>query len=126
MANFCMVPMLIPVLIGAVLVSCLFSPLVFRGGFFVALGGLLLWGVGYATQDTLLKAVIAGVLPEGRRSFAFGLFYIGYGTGWLAGSIIAGYLYSRSHLLLIAFSIAIQVMSVPAFLVAQHFESEHA
>ena len=27
------------------------------------LAGLVLWGIGYATQDTLLKAIIAGMLP---------------------------------------------------------------
>ena len=68
----------------AIIVSSLFSPLVFLGGFSVALGGMLLWGIGYATQGTLLKAVIAGVLPEGRRNLAFGLFYTGYGAGSVA------------------------------------------
>ena len=38
-------------------------------------------------QDTLLKAMIAGLLPAGRRSLAFGLFYAGYGVGWLLGSV---------------------------------------
>ena len=33
----------------------------------------------------MLKAVVAGMLPEGRRSFAFGVFYAGYGGGWLIG-----------------------------------------
>src|SRR4030095_3318014 len=57
--------------VGVFLCS-LFGPLVFLGGFTAALGGLLLWGVGCATQDTLLKAVVAGMLPEGRRNLAFG------------------------------------------------------
>jgi hypothetical protein len=42
---------------------------------------MVLWGVGQITQDTLLKAVVAGVLPQGRRSLAFGLYYAGYGLG---------------------------------------------
>ena len=79
----------LPVLLVAVLLSSGFSPLVFLGGFSVALVGMLLWGIGYATQDTLLKAVVAGVLPEGQRNLAFGLFYAGYGVGWLVGSIAA-------------------------------------
>src|SRR5436190_15416424 len=57
----------LPVLIVAVVLSALFSPLVFMGGFSFVIAGMMLWGIGYATQDTLLKAVIAGVLPEGRR-----------------------------------------------------------
>ncbi|WP_225040138.1 hypothetical protein WGT02_25050 (plasmid) [Rhizobium sp. T1470] len=75
----------LPVVLVAVFLSSMFAPFVFLGNFFVALGGMVLWGVGYATQDTLLKVLIASVLPEGRRNFAFGLFYIGYGVGWLVG-----------------------------------------
>ena len=110
------------IVIGAVVVSSLFSPLVFLGGFSVALVGMLLWGIGYATQDTLLKAVIAGVLPEGRRNLAFGLFYTAYGSGWLLGSIAVGLLYERSRMLLIVFSMASQLASLPAFLIARSQE----
>lgn len=92
-----------------------FPPLVFLGGFWVALIGLLFWGTGYATQDTLLKAVIASVLPEGKRNLAFGLFYLGYGGGWLVGSVTTGLLYERSRPLLIAFAIAVQLASLPVF-----------
>ena len=64
-------------------------------GFSITLGEMLLWGIVYATQDTLFKAVLAGVLPEGRRNLGFGLFYIAYGGGWLVGSIAAGLLYGQ-------------------------------
>jgi len=104
--------------VGAVLVAALFSPLVFLGGFWVALLGLLLWGVGYATQDTLLKALIASVLPEGRRNLAFGVFYLGYGGGWLIGSIATGLLYDHSRAMLIGFAVVVQLVSIPIFLVA--------
>jgi MFS family permease len=108
----------LPVVLTAVLMSAAFSPLAFFGGTGVALVGMLLWGVGYATQDTLFKAIIAGLLPEGRRSLAFGLFYTGYGAGWLAGAAAAGVLYERSRLALVVFSASIQVLSVPVFLAA--------
>jgi MFS family permease len=55
------------VVLVAVFLTALFSPLVFFGGFYVALIGMLLWGIGYATQDTLLKAIVAEVLPENQR-----------------------------------------------------------
>jgi MFS family permease len=96
-------------------VTALFSPLVFFGGVWCALAGLLLWGVGYAVQDTLLKVLIASVLPEGRRNYAFGLFYIGYGGGWLVGSVAAGLLYDRSRLALVLFAVAVQLASIPVF-----------
>jgi len=76
---------------------------------------MLLWGIGYATQDTLFKALIASVLPEGKRNFAFGLFYAGYGLGWLVGSVATGLLYDRSRLALIVFSVAAQIISLPNF-----------
>src|SRR5690349_1956580 len=112
-----------PTVVGAVFVSALFSPFVFLGGFGVALFGMLLWGIGYATQDTLFKAVVADRLPEGRRNFAFGIFYTGYGGGWLIGSIATGLLYRVSVASVIAFSMVIQLGAIPVFLFARRIES---
>src|SRR5690349_21024445 len=109
----------LPVVITAVCLSAPFAPLVFFGGFYLVLFGMLLWGIGYATQDTLLKAVVAEVLPEGQRNLAFGLYYAGYGIGWLAGSVVAGVLYERALAAVIAFSIAVQLASVPVFIMAR-------
>jgi MFS family permease len=74
----------LPVVLAGVGLSSLFSPLVFFGGFWVILAGLVLWGIGFATQDSLLKGLVAGVLPEDKRNLAFGLFYAGMGA---AGSL---------------------------------------
>ena len=104
--------------VAAVCVTVLFPPLVFLGGFWLALAGLILWGIGYATQDTLLKALIASVLPEGRRNLAFGLFYLGYGGGWLVGSVATGLLYERSRIALIVFAVAVLLASIPFFVLA--------
>ena len=105
------------VVVGVVL-AALFSPLVFFGGFWIALLGLMLWGIGYATQDTLLKGLIASVLPEGRRNLAFGVFYLGYGAGWLVGSITTGVLYDRSRAALVVFAVVVQLASLPFFILA--------
>jgi predicted MFS family arabinose efflux permease len=113
----------LPVLLGAILCSAAFAPLVFLGGFWLALGGILLWGIGYATQDTLFKALIAGVLPEGKRSQAFGIFYTGYGAGWLLGSVVAGLLYERSRLALALFAVVVQLASLPIFIAAHRQRS---
>jgi MFS family permease len=105
--------------IGAVVTGVLltagFSPLVFFGRSWLVVAGLLLWGVGYAVQDTLLKALIASVLPEGRRNAAFGVFYLGYGGGWLVGSVLAGVLYSRSLRALVTIAIITQLIAIPIF-----------
>jgi predicted MFS family arabinose efflux permease len=108
----------LPVVLGAVTAAAFFSPLVFLGGFGVALAGLLLWGLGYAIQDTLLKAVVAGMLPEGKRNLAFGLFYTGYGGGWLIGSVTTGLLYRHSIPAVIAFAVGVQLASLPLFVLA--------
>jgi MFS family permease len=108
----------LPVVLIAVLLSSAAPPFVFLGGFYAALVGMLLWGIGYATQDTLLKALIARILPEGRRNFAFGLYYGGYGVGWLIGSVITGLLYDRSRFALVIFAVAAQFASLPVFVVA--------
>jgi predicted MFS family arabinose efflux permease len=113
----------IVVVVGAVFASAMFSPLVFLGGLSAAVVGLMLWGVGYATQDTLLKALIAGVLPEGRRNLAFGLFYVAYGAGWLVGSVTTGLLYERSRLALVVFAVSVQLASVPFFVMAARARS---
>jgi MFS family permease len=108
----------IPAVVVAVIIVSVFSPLVFFGSFWLALAGLLLWGIGYAIQDTLLKALIASVLPEGRRNLAFGLFYLGYAGGWLVGSVTIGLLYDRSRVALVVFAVVAQLASLPFFILA--------
>jgi MFS family permease len=112
-----------PTVYIAFLLSALYPPLIFFGNFPVAAAGMVLWGIGFGAQDTLLKALIAGILPEGKRNLAFGLFYTGYGLGWLVGSVATGVLYGQSLTALVAFSIAAQLVSLPAFAIGQRMES---
>jgi MFS family permease len=114
----------LPVVLLAVVLAAPYAALVFLGSFYLALVGMVLWGIGFATQDTLLKAIVAGMLPEGKRNLAFGLFYTGYGCGWLVGSITTGLLYDRSLPMLIGFSIVVQLASLPMFLIARRRTSQ--
>lgn len=114
----------LPAVIIAFFLSSLFAPFVFLGDFSLALFGMILWGIGFGAQDTLLKAIIAGILPEGKRNLAFGLFYTGYGSGWLIGSSITGLLYSESLYLLILFSVTLQLASLPFFIAARRHENK--
>ena len=108
----------LPVVLVAVVLSALCAPLVFLGGLAPLVLAMPLLGIGYAVQDTLLKAIVAGVMPPGRRSLAFGLFYTGYGCGWLAGSVVMGLLYERSLWELVSFALLVQLASVPLFVLA--------
>ena len=105
----------ISMVLTAFFLSAFFAPLVFFGNSGVAMVGMILWGIGFGAQDTLLKSLIASVLPEGQRNLAFGLFYVGYGSGWLIGSATTGLLYGKSLCWLAAFSVVIQLLSLPIF-----------
>jgi MFS family permease len=100
------------------------ATLVFLGGSYFALAGMALWAIGQVTQDMLLKAVVAGVLPKGKRNLAFGLFFAGYGSGWLVGSIATGLLYEHSRIGLIAFAVTVQLVSLPLFVLARRREPD--
>lgn len=112
----------LPVVLTAFFLSSLFAPFVFLGSGPWLIVGIILWGIGFGAQDTLLKAIIAGLLPEGKRSLAFGLFYIGYGTGWLIGSTVTGLLYAHSLYWVAAFSLGVQLISLPLFAWAKKAE----
>lgn len=113
----------IAIAIVAFFLSSLFAPFVFLGGFSLAMVGIVLWGIGFGAQDTLLKAIIAGLLPEGRRNLAFGLFYTGYGFGWLIGSTITGLLYDQSLVMLVLFSMLAQLVALPFFIFGKKYEN---
>ena len=106
----------------AVTLSAFFTPLAFSGSLSAFLVAMPLWAIGYATQDTLLKAIIAGLLPEGRRGLAFGLFYTGYGVGWLVGSTTTGLLYEHSRVGLMIFAVVAQLASLPPFFMAARWQ----
>jgi len=116
----------LPVVLIAVILSALFTPLLFAGTFAMVIAAMPLLGIGYAVQDTLLKAIVAGVLPHGRRHLAFGLFYSGYGCGWLIGSVGMGVLYARSWVALQLVAVLAQLASVPLFVLAQHRKGRQA
>ena len=108
-----------PVIFGAILLTASFSPFVFLLPLAFALAGMVLWGIGQSTQDMLFSAVVAGELPRARRNLAFGLFYAGYGVGWLIGATAAGLLYQQSRVALVAFAASVQVASALLFLSAR-------
>jgi predicted MFS family arabinose efflux permease len=107
------------ILILAVLLSALFAPLVFLGGFSLALVGMALWGIGMGAQESIMRAAVAGMVPSDRRGTAYGVFYAGYGVVWFLGSVLMGFLYDTSLPALIVFSVVIQMASIPMFLVVR-------
>ncbi|NCO40139.1 MAG: MFS transporter [Armatimonadetes bacterium CG_4_10_14_3_um_filter_66_18] len=107
----------IPILAAVALLSALFAPLVFSGGFALALLGMALWGLGMGAQESVLRAAIAGMVAPERRGSAYGIFNTGYGLFWFLGSAVMGMLYDVSLPALIAFSVVVQLAAAPLFLV---------
>jgi len=104
------------ILIPVSLLSSLFAPLVFLGGFYFALVGMALWGVGMGAQESIMRAAIAEMVPMNKRSTAYGIFNAGFGLFWFLGSALMGILYDVSISSLIIFSVVMQLASIPFFI----------
>lgn len=103
------------ILIVVSLLSSLFAPLVFLGGFHLALIGMALWGIGMGAQESIMRAAIAGMVPVNKRSTAYGIFNAGFGMFWFLGSALMRVLYDISITPLILFSVVTQLTAVPFF-----------
>ncbi len=86
----------ISILVFITLLSSLFAPLVFLGGFELAILGMVLWGIGMGAQESIMRAAIGGMVPPDRRGTAYGVFNTGYGVFWFLGSALMGVLYDKS------------------------------
>ncbi len=104
------------VLVVLTLISALFAPLVFLGGFWVALLGAAIWGLGIGVHESIIPAAVAPMVPPQRRASAFGLFTAGYGVFWFLGSVAIGVLYDISLPATVAFCVAAELAAVPIFI----------
>jgi MFS family permease len=107
----------ISVLIPLTIISALFAPLVFLGGFWAALIGMILWGLGIGVHESIIPAAVAPMVPIQRRASAYGLFTAGYGIFWFLGSALIGILYGVHLPAAIAFSLVAEFAAIPLFIV---------
>jgi predicted MFS family arabinose efflux permease len=105
------------ILIILTLIAMLFAPLVFLGGFWAALIGIALWGLGMGVHESIIPAAVAPMVAPQHRASAYGLFTAGYGIFWFVGSAIIGLLYGFSLQAVIAFSLVTQLVAIPLFYV---------
>lgn len=99
--------------VGATVLTAAFAPLVFLGGAALAVLGMVLWGLGMAVQESIVKAAVTGMVGRTRRATAFGLFDTGFGICWFVGSVLLGFLYQVSIPALVIFSIVAQLAAIP-------------
>jgi predicted MFS family arabinose efflux permease len=110
------------VVLAVFFLSSFFAPLVFLGSSWIALIGMILWGIGMSAQGSLLNSVIVGVIHASKRSTAFGVFDTGFGVAWFLGSWLMGALYQKSIPAVIIFSVTVQLLALPTFLFAKRME----
>jgi predicted MFS family arabinose efflux permease len=103
----------ISILIPLTVLSACFAPLVFLGGFWMALVGAALWGLGMGAQESIIPAAVATIVPPDRRPSAYGLFTGAYGLSWFLGSAMMGYLYDHSIPATIAFCVLAELAAIP-------------
>jgi MFS family permease len=113
------------ILIPLTLLSAFFAPLVFLGGFWAALIGIALWGLGMGVHESIIPAAVALMVPIQRRASAYGLFTTGYGVFWFLGSALMGLLYGISLPVLIVFSVVAELTAIPLFLLVKRQTNRH-
>ena len=104
------------VLVVLTLVSAAFAPLVFFGGFWAALVGAGIWGLGMGVHELIIPAAVAPMVAPQRRASAFGTFTAGYGIFWFIGSAAIGILYDVSLPAVVAFCVTTQLLAIPIFI----------
>jgi MFS family permease len=109
----------IGILVPLTVISAASAPLVFLGGFWLALAGVALWGLGMGVHESIIPAAVATMIPQQRRASAYGIFTGIYGISWFLGSVVIGRLYDVSMSALLAFSVAAQLVAVPIFIVVK-------
>jgi MFS family permease len=102
-------------LIPAVAVAAFGAPLAFLGGPLVVIVGVILWGIGMAAQESIMRAIVGTMAPAERRATSFGIFHTIFGVAWFLGSTLLGFLYDQSLLLVSFVSLSLQLLSLPAF-----------
>jgi MFS family permease len=109
----------IGILIPLTLISAVSPPLLFLCGFWLALIGVALWGLGMGVHESIIPAAVATMVPQQRRPSAYGIFTGVYGISWFIGSVVIGRLYDLSVSALLTFSVAAQLVAIPMFIVVK-------
>lgn len=105
----------IAILVPLTVVTSLFAPLVFLGGFWPALLGMALWGIGIGVHESIVPAAVAPMVRRERRASAYGLFTAAYGLAWFLGSAAIGLVYLVSVPAVVVLSVVLELAAVPVF-----------
>lgn len=106
------------ILVITTLFSSTFSMFVFGSNNLVLLVvGILIWGLGIGSLETILKSVLTVLVAKRNRSKGVGVMNLFLGISLFFGSWISGILYDKSHVVLIFFSFSMQLIAVVFFFI---------
>jgi len=74
--------------------------------------GIVLWGIGMGAQESILKAVVAKLVPKSHRARGYGIFATVFGLFWFVGSLIIGLLYEFNFVYVAIFVIIMEVFGM--------------
>jgi MFS family permease len=102
------------------------SPLLLLGNPTAAIVGMVVWGIALASQESIMRAMIATLAPPDRKGWTFGIFYVVFGLAWLAGSAAMGALYDLSITAVAILGITATLASFPILtIVARRTRAPH-
>jgi MFS family permease len=97
----------------AIGIALFISPVFFLlEGVSVLIIGVILWGIGMGAQESILKAVISGLVSKDKRATAYGIFYTVFGSSWFLGSLVIGYLYDINVLYIVIFTVVSEFIAL--------------
>lgn len=97
----------------AIGITLFISPIFFLlEGVYVLIIGVILWGIGMGAQESILKAVISGLVSKDKRATAYGIFYTVFGSSWFLGSLVIGYLYDINVLYIVIFTVVSEFIAL--------------
>ncbi|MGH2889949.1 MAG: MFS transporter, partial [Solirubrobacteraceae bacterium] len=73
---------------------------------------------GSGVQESIIPAAVGRMVSADRRASAFGIFTGGYGVVWFVGSTAIGLLFGVSLPVVVAFSMATELLAVVPLLAA--------
>jgi MFS family permease len=98
-------------LVYPILISGLTAPLILLvDGTWAIILGIICWGIGMGAQESILKAVVAKIVPKDYRARGYGVFATIFGLFWFLGSVIVGALYDTSLVRLTIFVVSMEIL----------------
>lgn len=104
------------ILLIATFLASFSAPLAFLGSFSSAIIGMMLWGIGLGTQQSVIRAFVANLVSPHYRGTAYGWLNLSFGLFWFVGSAIMGLLYDIAPIYLALFSVVTQLLAIPILL----------